>query len=528
MYLVYLLLSLLVVAAYIKFSSYWISIGGVDKTIRKNISFEFLLITLLLSILYFPEVPDGFLKYISLLLPVILMYVSFDFFFSFFSRIPRVSDFKNILTLPDASPGVALIALGALLVFLVSISYTLYAAYMTYQQEFYLNFLLRLVIFTGFVFVVPSSFFVNIHKRFYKPSNWSEELPVKYNGRLSSFIFGSNLERRSFSFLRKYKDQVSSIKEKIFSGSVRKRKNIHIVVMESFIDPRLIKSAEFSISPVHEDLLPFLIDGSFSIVTSPVYGGKSCQAEFELLTGVAALAKVNSVEFNVMKGMPVGGFVNFLKHEGYDSIASVAANSKYYNTPIAYKSLGINKAYFLEERDDYSIKKGYAKIFDGDLLDYNFGKIKSIIEGGNTPLISYAVGFYGHFPYNRNMKEQPDVIKESFADERIKKVANLFFYRTQAIAKYIKDIIAIDPDSIIYITSDHLPPLLDNGIEYELDDKSNIAIMIKDKKVIDVSGKKYFEIPWLIWGWISDEDHDRNVNAEEMQTLYFKLLSESL
>ena len=78
------------------------------------------------------------------------------------------------------------------------------------------------------------------------------------------------------------------------------------------------------------------------------------------------------------------------------------------------------------------------------------------------------------------------------------RVANQFYYRTKALANYIDNILSVDPSSIIFITSDHLPPLLNNGIKYIKEKKENISLLLIDGKRIDINDLYYYDIPRLI------------------------------
>jgi hypothetical protein len=76
----------------------------------------------------------------------------------------------------------------------------------------------------------------------------------------------------------------------------------------------------------------------------------------------------------------------------------------------------------------------------------------------------------------------------------------------------------------IYVTSDHLPPTLNSEIHYGLDRHTNIAFFIKQNVAINVSGKKYFEIPWLIWNFLTQTDRNKTLHTMEIEKLYYKLL----
>lgn len=74
---------------------------------------------------------------------------------------------------------------------------------------------------------------------------------------------------------------------------------------------------------------------------SPVIGGLTPQAEFELLTGIKAYAKTDRLEYNVLKGGEISGFVKNLKDNGYQALALSATGPEFFNAKLAFRSLGI-------------------------------------------------------------------------------------------------------------------------------------------------------------------------------------------
>jgi phosphoglycerol transferase MdoB-like AlkP superfamily enzyme len=270
-------------------------------------------------------------------------------------------------------------------------------------------------------------------------------------------------------------------------------------------------------------------NGEFSLVESPVYGGRTAQAEFELLTGIKALAKVDSIEFNVMMGDYASSFVQRLKKLNYRAVATIASSSVYFNEKRAYKSLGFNEVSFLAEEDAFKDRGDHDHpIFDADVFQYNLKKIRSLLIDRKGPLFNYVVGLYGHIPYVK-VDEHRDVIITSRSESNINKISNQFYYRTKALADYLDEIRKIDPDSITVIVSDHIPPVLSKGsVEYKFDKKINIAIVRNSGKNFPVSGKKYFQIPWLIWSFLSKTNNDIHIDDQVMEEIYFKLLSETI
>jgi len=291
----------------------------------------------------------------------------------------------------------------------------------------------------------------------------------------------------------------------------------------------LLQNIKYDISPLSDKIKPYLMNKKdFSLVTSPIYGGGTARAEFEVLSGLHSYGSIESVEFNVMQGSEMHTLLYALKNNNYQTIATIATGKGYFNSVKAYKSLGFEKVYFLEEEKDYIEKNGDKHIFDGDVFKYNIYKIQELLSSNNLPIFSYVLGMYGHFPYDRNKQKRMDIINIKQKDGNIKKILNQFYYRTEAIGNYIKKLQEISPNSIIYITSDHLPPLLNDDIKYKYNKHINISILLKDDKIINVTGKKYYEIPWLIWDILIQNKTKRTINDVLMQKLYFKAMAESI
>jgi phosphoglycerol transferase MdoB-like AlkP superfamily enzyme len=297
--------------------------------------------------------------------------------------------------------------------------------------------------------------------------------------------------------------------------------------MESFVDPRLFKDISYNRSPLAKELEKYLGDHGFSYIKSPIYGGGTAQAEFEILTGIRALGKIDSVDFNTLKGEKMSGFISSISQAGYQTYASIATSSEYFNSISAYGSIGLKHLEFLEETPNYKPKEGDAHIFDGDLFDYNIQRIKTFPI--DKPYVFYTLGMYGHIPYQRN-KIRPSIIFPSSKDHRIKRIANQFYFRTKALAKYIDQILALDPSAIIYVSSDHLPSILNSGIRYKKDKKYNIALLLIDGKNVPIDGLKYYQVPRYLWQ-ILHSNHQKFKNIytkKEEKSFYFKVLSESI
>ncbi|MCB9057727.1 MAG: hypothetical protein H6627_04125 [Calditrichae bacterium] len=351
---------------------------------------------------------------------------------------------------------------------------------------------------------------------------------MRENGKLSSLFFFSNQESSNYRSLSQNSKLAMDIHKKLFPGLVKIKRNIHFIVLESFIDPRLIKNIIYNPSPLCQEMDPYLINGQFSHTISPSYGGDTAEAEFELLTGIKGHRIFDSIEFNTMRGGLISSFVSRLAKENYHTSATIASGKEYFNSIIAYKSIGFKQTIFLEDDVHFNRNKEDKHIFDGDLFNYNYDFFKKYKDTNSQPIFNYLLGMYGHIPFNRNKNQRPDLIQSNSTNDNLYKVSNQFYYRTKALAQFIGKIQKIDSTSIIFISSDHLPPILSEDVSYQFNNYVNISLLIDAKKIIDLTDKHYFEISWLLWDILIDEQVERNVDPIEMQDLYYKSLYESI
>ena len=143
--------------------------------------------------------------------------------------------------------------------------------------------------------------------------------------------------------------------------------------------PNYLKNIKYNQNPLSKELKKYLYKNDFSHIISPVYGGNTAQAEFELLTGIKAFAKINTIEFNVLGGNQIDSFVYQFKKNGYKTIATIATDSKFFNSKLAYQSIGFDEVRFLEERNDFNRNPNDKLIFDGDLFKYNINYLKTYL-----------------------------------------------------------------------------------------------------------------------------------------------------
>ncbi|WP_198029945.1 sulfatase-like hydrolase/transferase [Christiangramia salexigens] len=304
---------------------------------------------------------------------------------------------------------------------------------------------------------------------------------------------------------------------------VKDLNNIHLLVLESFYDPNSFENLSFSENPIHTDFQSFNDKQNFS--TSPVYGGNTAQAEFEILTGAPALSKYGSIEFNLFSGNKINSALpNLLRELGYSTIATNALKPDIFNSYNAYRSLGFQEQYYIT--GDTYLKKGNEWfISDSDLLDQNIKFIDSLLSRASSkPIFNYVLGMYGHTPYSIDTSINPlkiDVYrnKEVKAEARLKRSVNQIYYRTRALSNYIKKLNIIDPNAIILITGDHLPsfPGIDDLGYREKDLRKVPFYLIKGTKAVQLNNRSYhhFNLTEIILNFVFKENNVLSINSEE-------------
>jgi len=533
-YISLLLISYIVPWLYCHYSVYWTWNGGTSYNL--NI-FEFPVILIFCLILYLnPHKKENWFSIYTFVpaTTIIGFYLLYDTAYSYFLKSPRPSDIKQIPLLLLVDPLMFFALVGFIVLLLLPILMVVLVYLFNSKKEQKMKVLvLKILAFILLIIIMSSHTTYSFQQTYLDFSKWSETLNVKNNGRIASFLYYHN--RRKDALLNIKHFARINIENYFYNKKPKYKRNIYVIVLESFIDPRNFKGLKFNRSPISNELIPFLLsDSRFSLVKSPVYGAATPQAEFEILSGIPALAIIDPIEFNVFEGTKTSSLVNALKETGYENIASIATQPGYYNSRAAYKGFGFDILYFLDKNSYFKKNPDDQYLFDGDLFNANLAYLQSnlILKDKKRPFLNYMVGMYGHWPYNRRKSARPDIVTTNSNIEKINKISNQFYYRTRSLGIFLKKLRELDEDPIILIISDHLPPIINNKSPYMYDKKTNIALLLDSYRPVDISGKSYYELPHIIWNLLNKTKNPlqtdsifKNVNA---RTYYFTFLSEAM
>ena len=252
--------------------------------------------------------------------------------------------------------------------------------------------------------------------------------------------------------------------EKIYSSvkydnpkKVFKKPNIILMLTEAFWDITKQDSIKFSNDPLKEyhDIKKnsIVID-----VLSPVFGGKSSNTEFELITGGSlsyfkpgTLAYFKYYQTDSSKNNP--SIIRELKNNGYKTYVGIAETARTYSVDKVYTKMNF------DVKNEWYEKLGYT-VHD----DYLIGDVIKTLKNKdkNEKIFYLTVSMDSHMPYqNKIFREYSFDIIDNKLDDSMTKMAKNYTesiknasLQLKRIYDYIK---TFDEDTIVIFIGDHLP-----------------------------------------------------------------------
>ncbi len=457
-------------------------------------------------------------------LPLFLAYLGQDLYFIAYANVFRFAELAEVPELLKVLSVPVLVLLAALVA--LPLGYYLWS--INYRRSLLLiGGALPVALLIAAVEYVPLHY-TQIYDRIGQPIEiWSDTVSAQNNGRMMMLLY-REAERRiavekTEAFRNRSDYDAKAAQLAAWVGEHGNQRNVHLVVLESFVDASLLKNANFSKDPLHPSFRK-LFGKNLGFSLSPVFGGKTSQAEFEVLCGVPAFGELTGVEFNSFSGAAANCLPGTLEQAGYQSQASNAHNPSFFNTPNAYKGIGFSKMYFPSEyvseaetylhKGDTSGEMGY--MWDGEFFQQNLDFIaKQLKDPQHKPLFNYLLSIYGHIPHLINKEKRPLVVqmRSTFKDQFLEWAANQMYYRTQAVADYVTKLMELDPNALIILVSDHLPPGQYGHTSYQklryIDGAENSVHMnrimiIEAGKVKKLATVHHYDIPAIIMNSVTN------------------------
>jgi len=217
-----------------------------------------------------------------------------------------------------------------------------------------------------------------------------------------------------------------------------------VFVLESFMDPKVLGITVDPFDPRFRSKL-----GGQSL--SPVFGGRTSQAEFEILCGTPVYDFLDPVTFNDLRGHEIPALPSLLREQGYVTLSSTDVAGNFFNSREAYESLGFSKSRF---REDFPTDDMDGTWVSADAHIAANKRLIAPLLAAKKPFLNYVLFVTGHVPYEMNPVKRPPVLHVDSTDE-VNRLVNALYYNSKSIADYIDYLSEKDPNALVFVVGDH-------------------------------------------------------------------------
>ena len=261
------------------------------------------------------------------------------------------------------------------------------------------------------------------------------------------------------------------------------RRNIHLVLLETFWDPARLKNFRFSEDPFDPRFRAWMDASRGAMALTPHFGHLTANAEFEALCGLPA-TEGGAIFVNSLRN-PMPCLPRILGAMGYETQASHANTAGSWSRDRAYDLVGFARfnAARSFEIDDVD------ELFLADASFYRQNAAALERPAGAQPVFNYLVSLSSHWPYRRDKQARPDVLAVSPESADLADFANGLRYSSTAFADWVEQIRERDPDALIVAYGDHAPvmppkqaPYIASG--FDMGNHANLS----DEQLLQLSG----------------------------------------
>lgn len=281
---------------------------------------------------------------------------------------------------------------------------------------------------------------------------------------------------------------------------IKPDRDVHVILIESLINPYLLDGYSFEPSPFGEQLGKWM-EGASNVI-APVTGGRSPDSEFELLCGLGALLNWRETVFTALTADDVHCLPWHFSRNGWSTVATTPVSPYIFNVKSVYERLSFSKIMLqpdlrMDDLDGFTLS---AK----SLLKQNLALIEKLKEDGKF-VFNYIFTTATHIPFALDPKKRPGIIRSAPYNLVATQYANALYYTFKALESFVSEVLALDPRALIIVLGDHAP-YLGPGFEFS-DEKQTLGLAnfripllildggVPSKKFGDIA---MFDLPYVI------------------------------
>ncbi|MGH7805122.1 MAG: LTA synthase family protein [Candidatus Binatia bacterium] len=233
------------------------------------------------------------------------------------------------------------------------------------------------------------------------------------------------------------------------------RPHVVVTMLESFWDPTL-EGLAFDRDPL-PSYRALRDRGAVQQFVSPVFGSRTANAEFEVLTGLSTrFSPIGSVPYQQYVKRPIVSVASVFREAGYRTVAVHNFLRRFWNRDAVYPNLGFDEYVGLEDMGDVPWELGWPS--DAALFD----RVEKIIAEAEQPTFVFAVTVATHGPYTDRGWE-PTI--QLIGDSRPDLAAPMSGYATKLelldhhFGDFVGRLDALPEPPILVAFADHLPTI---------------------------------------------------------------------
>lgn len=235
-------------------------------------------------------------------------------------------------------------------------------------------------------------------------SGWSADAQYKKSGQLTAFLTDIKMlsPKQPAGYSRSAVEGIVAEAPQSAVSEAEAAPNIIMVMGESFWDvPAMLPGVQFE-----EELLPNLrrlqqeaVSGNLLV---SVFGGGTSTTEFQALTGFSTqfFAAEYTPYFQAVRG-PFFSYAQYLKNQGYATLAVHGHYGKGWNRTTAYPYMGFDAFYYLrDEQGSFAdMKKERARCSDASMVDEMIRRYEEQLAANDAPVFLFGVTMQNHPSY---------------------------------------------------------------------------------------------------------------------------------